>query len=461
MPARNQATSGLADEMSPGDVSDLSLSGDLAFRARFDGELPPPKERYWRGPVLHDFDGRTWRRSSRVLLEQPATTTGPVYRYRLTLEPHQRRWVFGLDMPTEWPRRLEQTFDYQLQVRRDSDPISVVTAFDLVSQTAFEVGGPLPLTTRKANTALPIERNPRALALARQMRDASGSDEAFIEAILNKFRNEEYFYTLEPPRLEIDSVDDFLFNTRRGFCEHFASAFTVLVRAAGIPARVVTGYQGGEYNAIGGYLIVRQSEAHAWSEVWLDDRGWLRIDPTAAVAPERIEQSLDAAMSEDEPVPGRLLRSGPLSQLRLLWDTANAFWNDQVVEFGETQQRWLLGLFDIDEPEWKTLALALAISLGVFFAGLSAYLAWRFRPRRRDPLVQVYEQLCRKLARRDLVRLRHEGPRDYLTRAAVARPDLASRLEEVRSLYISLRYGPTPLAAQLSRLKFLVNEMRA
>jgi transglutaminase-like putative cysteine protease len=460
MPARGQATSGLSDEMSPGDVSDLSLSGDLAFRARFTGALPPPRERYWRGPVLHDFDGRTWRRGNRVLIEQPVKSSGPVYSYRVTIEPHQRRWVFALDMPTRWPGRLLRTFDYQLQTRPASDPISTLTSFDLASQTGFEVSGTLPVTTRSADVALPSERNPRSRALARELRERAGSDAAFIEAVLAKFRDEEYFYTLEPPRLELDSIDDFLFNTRRGFCEHFASAFTALARAAGIPARVVTGYQGGEYNPIGGYLIVRQSDAHAWSEVWLEGRGWVRVDPTAAIAPERIEQGLDAAMAEDEPVPGRLLGGSlQLTQLRLLWDSVNAFWNDQIVEFGEAQQRWLLERLDL-EPEWESLGIALTLSLAAFFLVLSGYLAWRFRPRRRDPLVQVYDQLCRKLARRDIVRQRYEGPTHYLTRAANTRPELAERLDEIRALYVSVRYGPTPLTAQLSRLKFLVNELR-
>ena len=152
--------------------------------------------------------------------------------------------------------------------------------------------------------------------------------QAFVQAVLRKFRDEEYFYTLEPPRLEADSIDDFLFNTRRGFCEHFASAFTMLARAAGIPAHVVTGYQGGEFNAMGGYLIVRQSDAHAWSEIWIDGRGWVRIDPTAAVAPERIERGIDAALAEDEPVPGRLLnRFDALVAIRQTWDALNTFWN--------------------------------------------------------------------------------------------------------------------------------------
>jgi protein-glutamine gamma-glutamyltransferase len=460
IPARDQATSGLDEEMSPGDVSDLTISGAIAFRVKFAGELPPPRERYWRGPVLHDFDGRTWRRPRLTFIEQPVSASGPTYQYRITLEPHQRHWIFPLDVVTQWGGRgAYRTSDLQLFARR---PISTLASFDLESSPRYRVEGRLPAAMNATDTRLPEGRNARSLALAQEMRARTGSDQAFIRAALSMFREQEYYYTLEPPRLELNSVDDFLFNTKRGFCEHFASAFTVMARAAGIPARVITGYQGGEYNPMSGYLTVRQSDAHAWSEVWLDGQGWVRVDPTAAVAPERIERSLDAAMAEGEPVPGRLfLNNAVLAQLRLAWDAANTFWNNQVVEFGEAQQRWLMQRLNIDDASWEELGLALVATLIVFFVVLSAYLAWRFRPRRRDPVTQVYEQLCKKLARQSTPRLAHEGPNDYLTRAIRFRPELATQLGEARNLYVSLRYGPMPLSSQLSRLKFLVNQLKA
>ena len=459
MPARSQATSGLGEEMSPGDVSELSLSSATAFRARFEGTLPPPRQRYWRGPVLHDFDGRTWRRSRALFVEQPVRTGGETYKYRVTIEPNQRNWVFPLDLVTQWQGRgVYRTSDHQLMTR---NAITTLRTFELQSATDYRVEGPLPRVMRRADTRLPEHRNPRSLALARELRARAGSDAAFVQAVLARFRNEEYYYTLEPPRLATDSVDEFLFETRRGFCEHFASAFTMLARAAGIPARVVTGYQGGEYNPLGDYLIVRQADAHAWSEVWLEGQGWVRVDPTAAVAPERIERGLDAAMPESEPVPGRLLRNSTiLSQLRLAWDAANTFWNDQVIAFGEAQQRWLLRRFSIEDFRGEYLGLALAISFGGFFLALAGWLAWRFRPRARDPVAQVYEQLCRKLARRGLARYAHEGPNDYVARAQEAHPRLVAPLEEIRALYVGLRYGPAPLDTGLSRLKYLVNRLK-
>jgi len=460
MPARSQASSGLSEEMSPGDVSELSLSGEIAFRVRFDAAMPPPRERYWRGPVLHDFDGRVWRASRTGFMPQHVEILGGAYDYRVTLQPHQRRWIFPLDLATDWRSRrgISRTADFQLLYR---EPIATLSSFELSSSTGYRIQGPLPTVMRNIDTRLPPDRNPRSIALAKALRAQAGSDAQFVQSLLFMFREQEYFYTLEPPRLAMDSVDDFLFNTRRGFCEHFASAFTVMARAAGIPARVVTGYQGGEFNPMGGYLIVRQSDAHAWSEVWYEDRGWMRVDPTAAIAPDRIEGGIDAALAANEPVPGRLLRATPvLSHLRLAWDAMNTFWNNQVIGFGEDQQRWLLQRLSIDDPRWEYLGAALLASLIGFFAILSGWLAWRFRPRPRDPVARIYDQLCSTLARRQIVRLAHEGPSDYLIRAQGALPHLASSLEEIRSLYVRLRYGQHPLGSELSRLKFLIGQLK-
>lgn len=461
VPARERALTGLSEEMTPGDVSELSLSSVIAFRVRFEGEPPPARERYWRGPVLHQFDGRTWRRAGTPFTPQDVVSSGPTYRYRISLEPQERNWIFPLDMVTGWDRdRAFRSGDFQLHARQAQ--IAVLTSFELESTPGYITTTELRRDLRYWDTNIPQNRNQRTIALAREMRERAGSDEAFIQSVLTKFGSEEFYYTLQPPALELNAVDDFLFNTKRGFCEHFASAFTVMARAAGIPARIVTGYQGGEFNPMGGYFIVRQSDAHAWSEVWLEGRGWQRIDPTAAIAPERIERGLDAALSENEDVPGRVLRNNALlSKLRLAWDAANTFWNDEVVQFGEAQQRWLLEKLNIEDARWEYLGVGMVLALLGFFGALSAYLAWKFRPRSRDPIAHVYEQLCRKLAKLGLPRQAYEGPSDYVARVAQARPELAAQLAEVRTIYVNLRYGPAPLATQFSRLKFLVNQLQA
>jgi protein-glutamine gamma-glutamyltransferase len=458
MPARSSASTGLNGEMSPGDVSELSISDELAFRAKFTGRMPAPDQRYWRGPVLQDFDGRTWRTSRAGYLERRLIPVGPTYDYRIVLQPHQRAWVFGLDAVTRWPPNVRRNFDYQLLANA---PIATLTSFNLTSSPGYRSEGELPRALQDATLRLPANRNPRSLELARELRATSISDEDFVRSVLDKFRNEKYFYTLEPPRLQIDSVDDFLFNTRRGFCEHFASAFTVLARAAGIPARVVTGYQGGEINPMTDYVVVRQSDAHAWAEVWLRGRGWVRVDPTAAVAPERITRGRQGSLTDAEPMTRRLLGEFEgLRRARLAWDAVNTFWNDQVVSFNEAQQRSLLKFFGLRDLDWRSLGVALVVCLATFFAVLSLWLAWRFRPHDHDAVARIYRRLCRKLARRDLARAAHEGPSDYLQRIATQRPQLSAALEEIRELYVGLRYGPDPQSVQLRRLKTAVRQLR-
>jgi hypothetical protein len=268
-------------------------------------------------------------------------------------------------------------------------------------------------------------------------------------------------YTLDPPRLAENAMDEFLFETRRGFCEHYASAYTLLMRAAGVPARVVTGYQGGEFNPIGGYLIVRQSDAHAWSEIWVAGRGWLRVDPTAAVAPERIEQGLIRAVAGDEPVPGRLRDASDLwLKVEFTWDTLNDLWNERVVRFNAAGQMNLMQRLGFDSPDWRTLGLGLAASLAAFFVSLSAYLAWRYRDPPRDWPARLHTETARRLRRRGLVPAAGEGPVAYLDRATQACPDIAQDLAAIRRLYVDLRYGPRPTATDLRRLKHRVNRLR-
>ena len=271
------------------------------------------------------------------------------------------------------------------------------------------------------------------------------------------FHDQEFYYTLTPPGLERDSVDDFLFNTRQGFCGHFASAFTTMMRAAGIPARVVGGYQGGDWNPIGGYLILRQSHAHAWSEVWLADSGWTRIDPTAAVAPERIERGPAAGLSAGDLLQGGLAGdSGLLWRAGMIWDNVNARWNDWVVQFSRLQQQELLRAFGFGDPDWQDLALVLGIGLGVALALLSGWLAWEFRPRRPDAATASYRRFLRRLERRGVDRAPFEAPRDFAARVHRLRPDLAAPAAAITELYLRLRYMPAHGPRDLLLLQALV-----
>jgi len=233
------------------------------------------------------------------------------------------------------------------------------------------------------------------------------------------------------------------------------------MRAAGVPARVVTGYQGGELNPIGGYLLVRQSDAHAWSEIWLGARGWVRMDPTAAVAPERIERGLIGSMGADEPVPGRLRQDSEIwFQASLAWDAANDFWNERIVRFNAASQLQLLERLGVDEPDWRALGLGMTASVAAFFVALSIYLAWRYREPPKDWPARLHSVVARRLRSRGIEQLPAEGPVAFLDRAASACPDLALEIVAIRDVYAALRYGPLPTETELRRLKHLVNRLR-
>jgi transglutaminase-like putative cysteine protease len=445
LPAAERAVTGLGDEMSPGDVTELSLTSDVAFRVRFAGAPPPPAQRYWRGPVLHDFDGYTWRRIRGIFHPmEPAVMSAPGYDYSLMLEPTGRNWVFALDLPEQWPtRQLFQTYDYQLL---SVAPIDGPLTLRLRSHPRYVAGAKLGRSLLRRDTRLPPERNPRSVKLAREMRAAAADERAYINDVLSMFRKQQFVYTLTPSRLDFNSVDDFLFNTRSGFCGHYASAFTSLMRAAGIPARVVTGYQGGELNRLAGYYIVRQSDAHAWSEVWLSGRGWVRVDPTAAVAPERIERGLMDAVGADEPVADRLLRQYAwLADVRFAWDAANTLWRESVLEFSVGSQQRLLNWLGISDPDWRALGLLLAGGSALALALLGLQLARELHFHGADPVQRGYARFCRRMERHGLARAAHEGPIDFAARVSRLRPDLAAQSDAITALYLQLRYGePAP-----------------
>src|SRR5260370_871329 len=306
MPDNGNATSGLSDSMSPGDITNLAMSDEVAFRVRFKAgsDTPPPQERYWRGPVLHDFDGHSWRRTEAAPVLAPGLRfQGPAYRYTVSLEPSQHNWIFVLDWPSRWDaERAYLTSDYMLM---EPNPLSQPIDVAATSYSHVQAAQPLGPGMRRRDTRLPPGRNPRSLRLAQELGSAPPDDPGYSGAVLAMCHSEAFFYTLTPPRLAADPVDGFLFDTKRGFCGHYASAFATLMRAAGIPARVVTGYQGGTYNRFADYWILRQSDAHAWDEVWMEERGWVRVDPTAAIAPERVEHGLNDIVTADAPQVSR------------------------------------------------------------------------------------------------------------------------------------------------------------
>ncbi len=436
----SRATSGLSETMSPGDISSLSLSNEVAFRVSFDAALPAPRDRYWRGLVLTRFNGRTWTGNDPFMgprAHEQVVPIGDPVTYEITLEPTRQIWVFALDMPWTWT--LPRTFMGPQQQLARSQPIDQRVAYRAESYPRYRTDVELRRYARDWYISLPPESNPRTLALAREMLEVAESSSAYIEAVLAKFNAEEFFYTLEPPALGSDPVDRFLFETRRGFCEHYASAFAVLMRAVGIPARIVLGYQGGEVNPLGGHLIVRQADAHAWTEVWLPERGWIRVDPTAAVAPERIDSGLSGAMFDGVAAAwGLSAPSQWLHQMTLTWDLINARWNDWILGYGPDMQRGFMEWLGMDDPDWQKMMLTLIAGVGVLITLVSGLLLWRYRAPRKDRAAALYQRFVKKSG---VVPTVGEPPLAFAQRASRASALPPDTIDRITRLYLETRYG--------------------
>ncbi|QID18103.1 DUF3488 domain-containing transglutaminase family protein [Nitrogeniibacter mangrovi] len=445
---------GLSDSMAPGSISQLSQSAEIAFRAAFDGAPPPPAQRYWRGPVLSDFDGRRWTDSRPATQATPDyRITGPVFHYTMTLEPHNRPWLLTMDFAGPGIPNARYTRDNQV-VRRD--PVNHRLRFDATAYPEAITG--LDASEHRLARALrlPPGSNPRTVALGQALARQARTPAAIVAAAIDWMRQDRLAYTLQPPPLGVHTADEFLFETRRGFCEHFAGSFAILMRAAGVPTRVVTGYQGGELNPYDGTLVVRQSDAHAWTEVWLPGRGWVRVDPTAASAPTRIDGGLAAALPDGEPVP--FMVGTDLDWLRNLrdrWEFLNNAWNQWVLGYDQARQRDLLSRLGLRRNDWTELATAL---FGITAMLFGALLWWSHRQARtNDPLLRQWQRLEARLARAGLARLPSEGPADYAMRVARAAPEHGPEIRDIARLYAELRYGRTPRRGRLQTLTEKIN----
>lgn len=445
-PSNEEARTGVSETMSPGQFIDLMVDDNPAFRVQFaSGQPPPPNLRYWRGLVLNRFDGLTWTRTESAAnsaRSEDLQLLGPTIDYEMTMEPSQQRWLFPLDVPTRSPDRFARNAELTLIGFR---PISTVQRFNLTSALEYRSTAMNPLR-RQLSLGLPSNFNPRLRALGAQWQQQYGSDsKAIINAALKLFRD-EFSYTLTPPALGRDGMDDFLFETKAGYCEHFSSAFANLLRAAGVPTRVVVGYQGGYWNEGGAYLLVRQSDAHAWNEVWIEGEGWRRVDPTAAVRPERVSLGSRAAAGGGE----HWYRAQWLLDLRNRWDLVNQMWNEVVVQFDALRQQGLLHNFGVERANWNQLAVAFGVGAGaVMLLGL----LWALRRGRdmRDPLDKAYSQLCERLAKAGVARAANEGPVAYLRRVCQHLPQAAAALESLFGDYVRLRYAQREADAAGSR----------
>lgn len=433
------ARTGLSETMRPGSISALGQSEEIALRAAFSGPPPPPARRYWRGPVLGRFDGREWHADPATESASPAyVPQGERTDYLLTLEPHQRRWLLALEHPGAAQPPIRYTSDLRALA---AEPLRARARFALGAYPQTAVGVEESPAVLAAATALPADSNPRSRRLAAELAAGARDHAEILERVLGRLRALRLGYTLRPPLLGRHSADEFLFDTRRGFCEHFASAFAVLMRAAGVPTRIVTGYQGGELNPIDGHLVVRQSDAHAWAEVWLQGRGWLRVDPTALAAPERIDGGLAAALAGAGELP-LMLRADMawLRDLRHRWEAVANLWNQQVLGYNPERQRELLARLGLGAGR---LAQTLGVLAGAAVLLFATLYAWSLRrPRTRDPLTETWERFCTRMAGHGLPRSPWQGPRDYAEALAARFPEHAAELREICTLYARLRYGP-------------------
>jgi transglutaminase-like putative cysteine protease len=462
---------GMSEEVSPGSINQLHQDDSIAFRAEFTGAPPPPGALYWRAFVLSETDGRRWVRhrgpgdGSDGWRYQSA---GPATAYTVVLEPHNQKWIPTLELPHSPAPFSHRAPGYILEANA---PVQALRRFDLSSYLSYSTG-PLSPYEARYNSSWPLTPSRRVQDLIHTWQQHSTDPWEAVTQVLDYFSRDPFRYTLSPPLLTGDTLDQFLFETQAGYCEFYASAFVALMRLSNIPARLVAGYQGGEWNAAGNYMIVRQSDAHAWAEVWLDPQGWVRVDPTAAIAPERIELGAGALRRLEEQGAGigllsvnearRLIAPDVFRQLwlnmALRWDSLNNSWNKWVMAYGPKTQLELLKLLGVETPNWVNIVVGMFLAILLLLLVTAAL--WMMRSRQKpDPAVNLFHIFCRKLQRVGLERRPAEGPSDFARRVINARGDLRSPVNHITNIYITVRYGSSN-SSGLSLLRKLVREFK-
>ncbi|MDN6859952.1 DUF3488 and transglutaminase-like domain-containing protein [Pseudomonas sp. CAN2814] len=456
-----QAITGLSDSMAPGDMVSLSQSPALAFRVSFDGQPPAHSQLYWRALTLERFDGVRWTAAfQRGDVAPQWREQGAALNYQVIMEPNGRPWLFALDVAQSTSGNARLMSDFHLERRA---PVRQALMYRATSWPQALLEPDDGARAQRLNLALPKAGNPRARAWAQELHERYPQPAELVQAMLRYFREQPFSYTLRPPDTGAERIDGFLFNTRAGFCEHYAGAMTFALRAAGIPARVVTGYQGGELSASGTYLSVRQFDAHAWVEYWQEGTGWTRVDPTGAVSPERIEQGLEAAMSsegsflEQDPFsPLRYRNISIINELRAAWDNLNYSWQTSVLGYqGEQQDDMLKRWFGDLDRSWIG---ALLVGGGALLLGLLALLLFKPWRRERDVQLRSFQRFERLLVPLGVRREAGEGPRAFSRRAIHKLPAHADAIRAYCNAFEAQRFGgappdPAALRAHLSRLR--------
>ena len=455
------AVTGLPDEMNMGDLSSLAQSNEIAFRVRFDhDQVPQSRNLYWRGPVLWQFDGTQWLQRRGDPFRPPAPVDyqqDSIVRYETTLVKSSLKWLPALDLPQQLPDNLPLGHAYQIALFPAANGVTG-KRFRLASALPYHTTGELSRRDRQDALQLPPGLTiPQTQGLAqRLLQENGGTARGFAEGFLKRLHEEEYYYSLEPPP-GAGNPETFLFRDRIGFCEHYASAMVLAARSVGIPARVVIGYQGGELNPLTGDWVVREESAHAWTELWLDGEGWVRFDPTAAVAPDRILQgrlSGNSLSGEDSRAFGTRIAEnlGAVAWLRNAIDATQAFWQDWVINLDRDQQQGLLEGLGLQAFGSAGLFIVMALLLAIGSAILYWY--WTRRPRSDDDAIA--RALRRKLAaweKRGYSKATAESVAVFFRRLAARAGDKqAAQLQQAATLYESLRYREDDNASQLLSL---------
>ncbi|MBF0275729.1 MAG: DUF3488 domain-containing protein [Nitrospinae bacterium] len=453
----DSAKTGLSDTVSLGDIASLSQSDELAFRVTFNEKIPEKKNLYWRGIAFHHFDGRTWsqgkpeREKSELVRwfgrenrwkNSIQKISGSV-RYSVIIEKTNQPWLFALNVPDAMEFGIGLTRDFRLIY---GDKVKQRFQYKVTSTLEKRLDKELPDWLKKLSLQLPEQGNERARTFAVELRKKSATTGEFINSVLTMYNRESFRYTLRPPLLGGNTIDEFLFDTKAGFCAHFAGSFVFLMRAAGVPARMVGGYQGGEINPHGNYVLVHQFDAHAWAEVWLEGEGWLRFDPTAFVAPERIESGLERAMSTE----GSFLEGTALSLLKFrdinlinnfrLWiDMMNYNWNRWVLGYTPSLQLKVMQKF-LGEVSWYRVGLALFFSSTLIIVFLGLLLLRKESKAKKDPATKLYLNLCQKLSKHGVQRNIGEAPFDFAKRVSREIPELSNTMQEITQLFVQLKY---------------------
>jgi transglutaminase-like putative cysteine protease len=456
------SSSGMSEELSPGGISSLVLNDDIAFRVDFpDGNMPSMPSMYWRGGVLWFGNGLRWTKGPLLQRElRPGKLMGPSVRQRITLQPHGGKWLFALDRPAsdvhdavylpgsvlESKRVINNRFHYEV-ISRPGD------------HELF-----LPADQRVAALDIPFRLPPRVQALVDSWKPRQASPQQIVDSARRFFRQGHFVYTLQPGSYSESpaALEEFLFQRQRGFCEHYAAAFATLMRAAGLPSRVIIGYHGGEFNNLGKYVIVRQSDAHAWCEVWIKDSGWLRMDPTDLIAPDSLTSSLASYLERNGAQANAAMSRQGLAfnglrdlqhELQLLWDNVNYQWDLRVLNFDEEAQHNFLFSLGLNTLSWAGIFLWFLVVVAAFSALLCLWLGRPLRysisgSREGDRIARAYARFCRVFARAGLPREPWEGPQQFGARAARRFPNQAAAIERIAELYVNLRYGPAPESPQ-------------